>query len=66
MTQDDDRGWRRYVFGTRLSRPSVEPTTPASAVVGTQREPHWNVTLLVPSEFVTMLDVIGCDPYFRQ
>jgi hypothetical protein len=38
----------------------------ASAVVGTQREPHWNVTFLVPSEFVTMLDVIGCEPYFRQ
>src|SRR5438105_7196606 len=36
------------------------------SVPGTQREPHWNVTLLVPSELVTMLDVIGCEPYFRQ
>ena len=32
----------------------------------TQREPHWNVTDLVPSELVTRLDVIGCEPYFRQ
>jgi hypothetical protein len=32
----------------------------------TQREPHWNVTVLVPSELVTMLDVIGCEPYFTQ
>jgi hypothetical protein len=31
-----------------------------------QREPHWNVTVLVPSELVTRLDVIGCEPYFRQ
>jgi hypothetical protein len=31
-----------------------------------QREPHWNVTVLVPSALVTMLDVIGCEPYFRQ
>jgi hypothetical protein len=31
-----------------------------------QREPHWNVTVLVPSELVTMLDVIGCEPDFRQ
>jgi hypothetical protein len=52
--------------GRASPRPSVERTTLASAVVGTQREPHWNVTLLVPSEFVTMLDVIGCEPYFRQ
>ena len=40
--------------------------TLASAVVGTQREPHWKVTLLLPSEFVTMLEVIGCEPYFMQ
>lgn len=52
--------------GRASPRPSVKRTALASAVVGTQREPHWNVTLLVPSEFVTMLDVIGCEPYFRQ
>src|SRR5438128_2636670 len=28
-----------------------------------QREPHWNVTVLDPAEWVTRLDVIGCEPY---
>jgi len=41
--------------GRASPRSSVEGTTLASAVLGTQREPHWNVTLLVPSELVTML-----------
>lgn len=31
-----------------------------------QRRPHWKVTVLVPFGLVTMLDVIGCEPYFRQ
>jgi hypothetical protein len=31
-----------------------------------QRRPHWKVTVLVPSGLVTMLDAIGCEPYFRQ
>jgi hypothetical protein len=31
-----------------------------------QRAPHWNVAVLVPFALVTMLDVIGWEPYFRQ
>jgi hypothetical protein len=31
-----------------------------------QRRPHWKVTVLLPSGLVTTLDVIGCEPYFRQ
>ena len=31
-----------------------------------QRAPHWNVTVLVPSEFAAMLEVIGCEPFLRQ
>jgi hypothetical protein len=31
-----------------------------------QRRPHWKFTVLVPFGLVTMLDVIGCEPYFRQ
>ena len=30
------------------------------------REPHWNVTVLVPSVLVTMLDVNSCEPRCRQ
>ena len=31
-----------------------------------QRAPHWNVTVLVPSELAIMLEVIGCEPFLRQ
>ena len=43
---------------------------PCAATAGealkTQRGPHWKVTVLVPFGWVTMLDVIGCEPYFWQ
>ena len=42
--------WRRDAFTTR----------PA------QRRPHWNVTVLLPSWLVAIVDVIGCEPYFAQ
>jgi hypothetical protein len=50
-------------------RPPHRParlTACSSARALTQREPHWNVTVLVPSELVTRLDVIACEPDFRQ
>jgi hypothetical protein len=32
----------------------------------TQRRPHWYVTVLVPSALFTIVDVMGCEPFFRQ
>jgi hypothetical protein len=43
-------------------RPSTTPRLHEPS----QREPHWNVTVLVPSELVARLDVIGCEPDFWQ
>ena len=36
------------------------------ASVPIYREPHWNVTVLVPSELAIMVEVIGCEPFLRQ
>ena len=35
------------------------------ASVPIHREPHWNVTVLVPSELAIMVEVIGCEPFLN-
>jgi hypothetical protein len=48
-------------------RPSRARPTQAGLCRGpAQRTPHWNVTVLVPSGLVPVIDVIGCEPYFAQ
>jgi hypothetical protein len=36
------------------------------ATAAAYRGPHWNVTVLVPSGLVTMLDIIDREPVLRQ
>lgn len=54
----DAVGWPEGKTGRRAPRRAEKRQA--------QREPHWNVTVLVPSALVTMLDVIACEPCFRQ
>jgi hypothetical protein len=39
---------------------------PPRARIPIQREPHWNVAVLLPSALVVMLEVIGKEPYLWQ
>lgn len=53
-------------FGKQTERESSSRLHRLRARGPTQRRPHWKVTVLVPFGLVTMLDVIGWEPYFRQ
>jgi hypothetical protein len=50
----------------RLCRYVLKPPHRVRAGGPAHRRPHWKVTVLVPFGLVTMLEVIGCEPYLRQ
>jgi hypothetical protein len=50
-----------------MGQSSVTEVDPArTCPSASSTRPHWNVTVLLPSGLVAMVDVIGCEPYFAQ